>query len=139
MREAAGGIGEGSFQHAEAGGKEEAGTRGESQSALLPAGAAYPAVHRGGRVGRSFACAGDVFAGLAVVRHRFQLADRREGERRVAGCRRYRVALDGHDPAFDGAVDYGVVRGSGDVSQDAEEAEDGDPDVCGEEAEAGRL
>ena len=67
---------------------------------------------RGWRSGRDLRRAGHLFAGLAALRYRLQLAHRDRGERALAGVRRYRHALVRHDRAHHGTADYFFVRRS---------------------------
>ncbi len=106
---------------------------------FYPDGAADPPHARGRRAGRDLRRAGHLLAGLALLRHRLELAHRPEGQREVARHGGHRLALVRHDRARHRTAHHLGVRRSADLPQDAQAAQGFGRDLHGKAGQAGGL
>ena len=92
-----------------------------------------------GDLGEILRGAGHLFAGLAALRHRLELAHRFARERPLALPGRHRLALVRHGRARHRAAHHLALRRSADVPQDAQAAQGTDRDLRRQDAPARRL
>ena len=122
-----------------AGSRDQAPQRHLPQLAFLPHGAANAAHARGWRPGRDPGGAGHLFAGLAALRYRLELAPGFQVQRSFPHSGGHRLALVRYGGARHRPAHHVAVRRSADVPQDPQAAQGTGRDFRRQDPEAGGL